>query len=619
MSCGAWPIYDAGCARMPCNRWPDVVRLLPGYHAATAHKTCDYAYTRNNSRALGNEKMLVYAIKPGTVTITVSHKGVIVDSITLMISEPSPSPKTNLIDISGFDSRIDRWAYPIRNYLYKNEDGSISELEVTRDKIIHVKTLIPDSLSYSNIDIPFELNYYGAFYNGNEYNFIAFGQDNMKEDNDAEVIRIVKYDKSFNRLDSISISNIGTRIPFDLGCPRMAEYNDVLYLYTSRERYTSDDGKNHQSNLAIFVNTETMTKISGSTPLVSHSFDQHILFDYVGNPVFLDHGDANPRSVTIYRGGNIVSNGDKTRGIATMFDIPGEKGANYTGVSTGGLAISDNNYLTAITTIDHNIMRGREYGTYGYEKIERDIVLCIIPRQFSNFEVAKQKIIGKYIGTGTNVSNPRLLTNGDNTFTVIWREWICSTRQIAFYDEGLNYIVQKIDGNGELLGDKRYFEEINDFYKEFLGVSMLPSEYLAMSNKSTLETSQSNVSLNATNTTNENITILLNGETVNFDVPPQLINDRLLVPLRIIFEKMGATISFDEESQTVTATKYETVVILQIGDSMPTVNGQIVTIDQPGIIIDGRTLAPLRFVAEAFGGTVEWDEATQTANIIITK
>ncbi|MCL1842306.1 MAG: copper amine oxidase N-terminal domain-containing protein [Defluviitaleaceae bacterium] len=52
-----------------------------------------------------------------------------------------------------------------------------------------------------------------------------------------------------------------------------------------------------------------------------------------------------------------------------------------------------------------------------------------------------------------------------------------------------------------------------------------------------------------------------------------------------------------------------------MGSLSPTVNGVVVPIDQSGVIVDGRTLAPLRFVAEAFGGTIEWNSETQTAII----
>jgi len=111
------------------------------------------------------------------------------------------------------------------------------------------------------------------------------------------------------------------------------------------------------------------------------------------------------------------------------------------------------------------------------------------------------------------------------------------------------------------------------------------------------------------------IIALLNGHVLSFDVPPQIVNDRTIVPLRAIFEAMGASVEWDQRTQTVTARKGDDIVILKIGDTSPTVNGRVVPIDQPGFIVNGRTLAPLRFVAEAFGGTVTWDGAKRVAAI----
>jgi len=111
------------------------------------------------------------------------------------------------------------------------------------------------------------------------------------------------------------------------------------------------------------------------------------------------------------------------------------------------------------------------------------------------------------------------------------------------------------------------------------------------------------------------ISVFLDGVQLTFDVPPQLMNDRTMVPLRAVFEAMGAYVDWDGDTETVTGTKGDTVVVLTIGDTSPTINGQVVTIDQPGVIVNDRTLAPLRFVGEAFGGIVEWDGDTQTVTI----
>ncbi len=98
-------------------------------------------------------------------------------------------------------------------------------------------------------------------------------------------------------------------------------------------------------------------------------------------------------------------------------------------------------------------------------------------------------------------------------------------------------------------------------------------------------------------------------------MPPRIEQGRTLVPLRAIFEAMGATVDWDQSSQIVTATRQEVIVQLPIGSKSPTVNGIVWPLDVPAKIVGDRTLAPLRFVGEAFGGKVEWNEAERTIHI----
>jgi len=88
-----------------------------------------------------------------------------------------------------------------------------------------------------------------------------------------------------------------------------------------------------------------------------------------------------------------------------------------------------------------------------------------------------------------------------------------------------------------------------------------------------------------------------------------------MVPLRAIFEALGAEVDWNASTQTVTGTKGSTVVQLTIGSTSPTVNGVVVPIDQPGVVIEERTMVPLRFVGESLGVTVEWDGPTSTITI----
>lgn len=111
------------------------------------------------------------------------------------------------------------------------------------------------------------------------------------------------------------------------------------------------------------------------------------------------------------------------------------------------------------------------------------------------------------------------------------------------------------------------------------------------------------------------ISVTLNGEALTFDVQPQLIDNRTMVPLRKIFEAMGAVVDWDDGTQTVTATKGNEKVIATINNKNVYISGETKTLDVPPMVIDGRTLVPVRFVAEAFGANVDWNEATQTVVI----
>ena len=111
------------------------------------------------------------------------------------------------------------------------------------------------------------------------------------------------------------------------------------------------------------------------------------------------------------------------------------------------------------------------------------------------------------------------------------------------------------------------------------------------------------------------VTVIMDGQVLTFDSPPQLIGGSTMVPLRAIFERMGAEVNWYGPTQTVTATRGDTVVVLTIGDPNPTVNSIAVPLPQPAVLMGGVTLAPMRFVAEAFGGTVSWEHDTLTATI----
>jgi len=111
------------------------------------------------------------------------------------------------------------------------------------------------------------------------------------------------------------------------------------------------------------------------------------------------------------------------------------------------------------------------------------------------------------------------------------------------------------------------------------------------------------------------IKVLVDGNYLDFDVPPIIENNRTLAPFRKIGEALGAEIQWDSESRTVTAYKNDKTVILKIGEKVAYVNDIPVELDVPPVIRNDRTLVPVRFFSEAFGAVVSWDNFSRTVLI----
>lgn len=104
-------------------------------------------------------------------------------------------------------------------------------------------------------------------------------------------------------------------------------------------------------------------------------------------------------------------------------------------------------------------------------------------------------------------------------------------------------------------------------------------------------------------------------ELVFADQEPVIINDRTLVPVRAIFEAIGADVSWLSASQKVVANTADTNVTMQIGNNDYFVNGVKKYLDVPPMLLNDRTMVPARAAAESFGCLVDWDDSTKTVII----
>ena len=109
--------------------------------------------------------------------------------------------------------------------------------------------------------------------------------------------------------------------------------------------------------------------------------------------------------------------------------------------------------------------------------------------------------------------------------------------------------------------------------------------------------------------------VVLDGRELSFDMPPVIQEGRALVPLRGIFEALGAEVHWDGDTRTVTAVRDGTVVTLTIGVKTAYKDLTAIELDVPAKIVNGRTMVPLRFVSESLGAGVERDEESRSVLI----
>ncbi len=111
------------------------------------------------------------------------------------------------------------------------------------------------------------------------------------------------------------------------------------------------------------------------------------------------------------------------------------------------------------------------------------------------------------------------------------------------------------------------------------------------------------------------IKVILDGGSLLFDVVPVMYNNSVMVPMRKIYTELGASVSWDNSKQTITSVKDGVTVQMQIGTALIRKGDKVEALIQAPILVDGRTLVPLRTVAESMNCGVTWDDGTKTVTI----
>ena len=330
-------------------------------------------------------------------------------------------------------------------YLLENDDGGLTLVECVTgngEPILSVEIYDQDKNLVWTGRLPVELPLWGGFYAGTDYNFLVFGQKNPEEDDSAEVIRVVRYTKNWHRVDSVSLYGANTIIPFEAGSLSMVQSGDVLHIHTCHEMYKSDDGLNHQANLDFDVLipqmaiTSSLSTISNpnKTGYVSHSFDQFILADGF-HIITLDHGDAYPRALTMYRysfdAGSpfraVEDGGDRVN----VFPLYGLLGDNTTGATVGSFAASDSSYLVA----GNSLKQGG--GTTNIHTEQRNIFVTATDKEAFTADATEVKWITAYEkDAGVFVSEPKLVKLPGDSFLLLWAENVNTVKYLFLDGKG---------------------------------------------------------------------------------------------------------------------------------------------------------------------------------------
>lgn len=111
------------------------------------------------------------------------------------------------------------------------------------------------------------------------------------------------------------------------------------------------------------------------------------------------------------------------------------------------------------------------------------------------------------------------------------------------------------------------------------------------------------------------VSVYLLGEKLSFDVPPQIINGRTLVPMRKIFESLGYYVDWDKDTRTAIAVREDMTIRITENSYTMYVNGEAKTLDVAPCIVNGRTMVPARAISESSGYKVDWDNDTRSVLI----
>ena len=307
-------------------------------------------------------------------------------------------------------------------------------------------------LSKKSIDM--ELGIWGGFYASADAYYIVEGQNNTDESNSAEVIRVIRYDKDWNRVGAAKITSNAdlfggeVRYPFDYGCVEMTEYDGTLYVATAHEGYVDPAyNQGHQGFLMLAVDIDSMKgKIVKSD--LWHSFAQYIECSDSNLYVLEQSEGSRYTKLTRYD----VSEdkfSDKSLAVLKYGGSRTSAWALACYASVDDMAVSSDNILCIGTSIDQS----------EYDKVSSDVAhniyLTVTPKDRFTEEATTVKWLTDYSNDGKSFLGVNITKINDNRFLVAWEEYKATqsgSPNDTLSTSVLHYVF--IDGTGNKISEE---------------------------------------------------------------------------------------------------------------------------------------------------------------------
>ena len=406
---------------------------------ATSDSVLDISFTwssNNNSVASVTKDGKVYGNKAGSATITVKSKNGITAACKVTVQNKANNPDSGEVKQNGASSNnisandYYTWSSVVKSNLTENSDKTLTRVESTSKGVLVEKYSANGKTLISKSTIKNELPIYGGYFSGKNNNYIVFGQNNKGEKDSAEIVRIVKYSKSWSRVSDCKIYGSNTFEPFEAGSLRMIELDGKLYVYTCHTMYADSNKLNHQANMLFTVDestmktTDSMYEVSNlQDGYVSHSFNQFIKTD--GTYIYrVDHSESNNmimsgqylsvNGITLSRYNKNSSSTNVAVTIPLKFDI---HSGNYTGASIGGFEVGSGNCLIAYTKDISSSCKSRN----AYISVTDEYF-----NKTNNVALTSYKS-----GTKVSCRTPQLVKINENLFLVMWEEYNSSTNKVT--------------------------------------------------------------------------------------------------------------------------------------------------------------------------------------------